>query len=297
MEQLQTVAAGTVAGFEHRWQPEAHRKLLTGIQSPARRHRHSGCSQLRASCLLVCGGHHKAVRSADDPVADSGCFQQREAAAEHAGRLWRDEDHGVGILGGVQKRDQLLSARYLAATDAGRQTRLRRCRQPAVGEQRQLAAGQLKRIVGKSLKHQSPLGDEALWRGITGHGDCVGAVQAARAAPFVKQQTHLRGNSENTELIAGSVGHAVGRPGRLHHDPHLDVTYIAVAADRPLGVGNKLRPGRAGRAGHGHVDRHLPAVVGRLRGDGDVVNQPQVDNVDEQLGILDLFEHLANEIL
>jgi hypothetical protein len=148
MEQLQTVAAGTAAGLDYRRQPKAHRKLLASLEGSARRHRYSRRSQLPAGCVLVGSGHHEALWSADDPVADTSCVQQGEAALKHAGCLWRDKDYRVGISGGVQKSGQFLSACHLAATDADRQAELGRCRQQAVGEESHLAFSQLKRIVG-----------------------------------------------------------------------------------------------------------------------------------------------------
>ena len=100
---------------------------------------------------------------------------------------------------------------------------------------------------------------------------------------------------ENAQLVAGVFGHAVGRPGRDHHDLDLDVADAFERAEHGLRLRDQLRAGRAGGLVIVISILTFGLVLGLLaRRPG---RPAQVDDVDEQLGIDDLLERFANAFL
>ena len=100
---------------------------------------------------------------------------------------------------------------------------------------------------------------------------------------------------EDAQLIAGILRHLIGRPGRIENDLDFDVAHAGKSAEDLLAVGDELRPGGAHGTGHRHFDLAGRLVFGCWN-EIDVVNQTQVDDVDEQLGIDDVFELFADEV-
>ena len=105
--------------------------------------------------------------------------------------------------------------------------------------------------------------------------------------------THPTG-LENAELIAGFIRHLVGGPRRIEDDFDFDGGDAGEGSDDLLAVGDELRAGGAHGAGHGHVDLDVRLPFGREQIDG--VDQAEVHDVDEQLGVDDLLELLTNEV-
>ena len=87
----------------------------------------------------------------------------------------------------------------------------------------------------------------------------------------------------------------IGRPGRIEDDLHFDVAHAGKLPEHLLAVGDHLRAGGAHGAGHRHVDLAVRLAFGG-RHEIDVVDQPQIDDVDEQLGVDDLLQLFADEV-
>ena len=96
-------------------------------------------------------------------------------------------------------------------------------------------------------------------------------------------------------MISRVVGHAIGRPRRIHHHFDLDVLDAFDLADHLFAIGHQLRAGRTHRAGHCHFDQHL-LTAGLQLLEVDNVDQTQIDDVHEQLGVDYLFQFFANQI-
>src|SRR5205085_4307734 len=94
--------------------------------------------------------------------------------------------------------------------------------------------------------------------------------------------------SAEAEDELGVVGHLLRSPRWVERQLQLDVLD---PLDLPRGAVDVLRDERAGRAAHG---RQAVDDLGRRVLHLDLVEQPQVDDVHPELGILDLPEHLEH---
>ena len=92
---------------------------------------------------------------------------------------------------------------------------------------------------------------------------------------------------EDAELIPGVVGHAGGGPGRGHDEADFRFGHAGELLQSGFGLMNDLRTSGAAGAGEGHFDLDF-ALVTLIDG----VDQAQIDNVDEQLGVDDGAECL-----
>src|SRR6185369_5041993 len=100
---------------------------------------------------------------------------------------------------------------------------------------------------------------------------------------------------EDAQLIAGILRHLIQRPGWIEDNFDFDVAHAGKSAEDLLAVGDELRPGGAHGTGHRHFDLAGRLVFGCWN-EIDVVNQTQVDDVDEELGIDDFFELFTDEV-
>ena len=102
---------------------------------------------------------------------------------------------------------------------------------------------------------------------------------------------------EVTQLIAGVFGHAIGGPGGSVRDFDFDAASTFQGFERLAALGDELRAGWAHGAGQRHVDLNVGlGFVGCVGGQVDVVDQTQIDDVDEQFGVDNLLELLADFI-
>ena len=95
-------------------------------------------------------------------------------------------------------------------------------------------------------------------------------------------------------MIAGFLGHLFRRPGRVEDDFHFHVAHARELAEDLLAVSDHLRAGGAHGAGHRHFDLAGRLVVGS-RNQINLIDEAQIDDVDDQLGIDDLFQLFENE--
>jgi hypothetical protein len=98
----------------------------------------------------------------------------------------------------------------------------------------------------------------------------------------------------DAELFTGGGGDAVRGPGRFPSEVYGDLTELWESGEAVLDFLDDLLVGRAALRGHGDVDfdflarEHAGGV--RIRRERDAVDESEFDDVDGQLGVVDIAE-------
>src|SRR5690348_10439079 len=125
--------------------------------------------------------------------------------------------------------------------------------------------------------------------GPDGSGASFTTTASLCGAPFVRAARPAgvnRSTEAQDELRV--VGHLVRSPRRVERQLQLDVLDALDLSDGAVDVLRDQRPGRAAHRGQAVDD------LGRRVLHLDLVEEPEVDDVHPELGILDLAEHLEH---
>src|SRR5437867_569783 len=102
-----------------------------------------------------------------------------------------------------------------------------------------------------------------------------------------------RASDPPAELLLRGLGHHLGGPRRVPDDVHDRLLHTGEGLDLPLDILVEIpRSGASGRR-EGHPDCDLPVGLAEV----DVVHEPQVVDVDRDLGVVALLQHPDDFVL
>src|SRR5690606_21760490 len=108
-----------------------------------------------------------------------------------------------------------------------------------------------------------------------------------QTAPFRGRGFFRPGSSKEAQLPFRLLRHLVGRPGWVPDDVHFDGANPRLSLKQPFDCTGNGIVQRASRRGQRHADIDVSVVIPNF------VHEPEVDDVDSELGIVNLPQQLA----